>query len=269
MKPKTKEVNLADLHLTADVQARNAVSETVVSEYAEVLEAGGEMPAITVYDINGVQYVTDGWHRVLAMRALGRSVTAAVVFKGSHINDAKWAAAAANRSHGLRRTNADKARAVALAVDANPEATYQELADWCGVSIGMIQHYFAGLREVEATVTDVAAATTTKPKRRKSVALAKDIEDKMQSAESEIDAVIALVVSAQAAVTELIETPAGAFVNGQSATCDLENAQSSLEDAKPFHVCPLCHGDGCGTCRMLGWVSKRQWFLIPAEHRPE
>jgi len=61
----------------------------------------------------------------------GRAVT-----PGSR-KDAAWAACAANQTHGLRRTNADKRKAVTLALKLHPEMSDQAIADHCGVSRNM------------------------------------------------------------------------------------------------------------------------------------
>ena len=62
---------------------------------------------------------------------VGRAVSA-----GSR-QDAAWAACAANQTHGLRRTNADKRKAVTLALKRHPEMSDQAIADHCGVSRNM------------------------------------------------------------------------------------------------------------------------------------
>ena len=51
--------------------------------------------------------------------------------------DAAWAACAANQAHGLRRTHADKRKAVTLALKLHPEMSDQAIADHCGVSRNM------------------------------------------------------------------------------------------------------------------------------------
>ena len=80
-------------------------------------------------------WLADGFHRLEAHHAAGLTDIAVDVRNGSQ-RDATLFAAGANASHGLRRTQADKAKAIAVLL-ADPEWRQwsdKELARRCGIS---------------------------------------------------------------------------------------------------------------------------------------
>ena len=99
-------------------QLRLEMNESVIAEYAEAMERGDEFPAILVfYDEAGNHFIlVDGFHRYHAhMRAKPNDPILAEQHMGT-IEDAIWESLAANKSHGLRRSNADKRNAIKAAL---------------------------------------------------------------------------------------------------------------------------------------------------------
>lgn len=98
-----------DLIMTdAGTQMRSMIDESVVREYAENLAS---LPPITVF-YTGSQYIpADGFHRIAAHSLAGALDIACDVRAGT-VRDAILYAAGANASHGKRRSNADKRRAI-------------------------------------------------------------------------------------------------------------------------------------------------------------
>lgn len=92
-------------------QPRAAMDGDLVTEYAEAMEAGATFPPVTVYYDGAVYWLADGFHRVMAVERLGWYEIPAEVRQGTR-RDAVLASAGANATHGARRTNADKRRAV-------------------------------------------------------------------------------------------------------------------------------------------------------------
>ena len=264
MKNRT-QMRLEDLRMEPDAQARTAIRSASVEEYAEAMQDGAAFPAIEVMMVDGRAIIIDGWHRVMAASQLGLKTIECVVVEGSTIADAQWSAAAVNQSHGLRRTNADKARAVTLALAACPTATYQQIAQHCGVSQAMVSAYFAAMQEVD----QANDAPVEAPKQQRKQPKARTLQDDMSEAIASIEAAVSLVTTASATIEALTQSASGAYINAQSVLSDLSNAASALNAAKPYKVCPLCNGERCETCRMLGWVSKKQWQLIPKKMRGE
>jgi hypothetical protein len=82
------------------------------------MRAGASVPPLDVVcDRQAGQYwAWDGFHRVMAARRIGGEWLMANVVPGTR-GDARWRALAANATHGLRRTNADKRRVLVLALE--------------------------------------------------------------------------------------------------------------------------------------------------------
>lgn len=105
------KVQLDQIITDAGTQARAALNEDVVAEYAEAIIAGVDMPPVTVFHDGKRHILADGFHRYFAHVKARAVEIAAEVRKGTK-RDAKWYSLGANTSHGLRRTNEDKRSAV-------------------------------------------------------------------------------------------------------------------------------------------------------------
>jgi hypothetical protein len=120
---------------TEGTQARIALSDTVIREYATVIEQGDEFPPIEVYSDETTYWLADGFHRVQATQRAGRDTIAAIVHQGGQ-REALLHALGANETHGHRRTDADRRHAVEL-MFADPEWrgwNNSAIARQCGVS---------------------------------------------------------------------------------------------------------------------------------------
>jgi ParB-like chromosome segregation protein Spo0J len=116
---KLSGVALADIRIDGGTQARESINQRVVSEYAEVLRNGGSLPSIIIYFDGSSHWLADGFHRYFAHQHLGLERVEAEVRQGTQ-RDAVLHAAGANDKHGLRRSPADKRRAVKMLL-ADPE----------------------------------------------------------------------------------------------------------------------------------------------------
>ena len=106
------EIPLDEIVASADTQMRVVgIDPGTVASYADDLRAGAVFPPIKVYHDGAKYHLADGFHRVEAARQIGREVVLAEVLQGT-CRDAILAACAANATHGLRRTNEDKRRAI-------------------------------------------------------------------------------------------------------------------------------------------------------------
>ena len=92
-------------------QMRVEMEPSTVRDYADEMAAGTTFPPVVVYHDGTCYWLGDGFHRVEAARKLDRETIEAEVLDG----DARQAilhGIGSNASHGLRRTQADKRRAV-------------------------------------------------------------------------------------------------------------------------------------------------------------
>ena len=149
-------VNIAPESIILDdrLQARVKVDEDLVADYSDVMLMGYPFPPVEVYDISGKMYVVDGFHRVKAAIIAKVETIPAVIRKGS-MDDAILTAVKSNATHGLRRSTADKRRAVEMLLDHPVHGKHgkQKIAALAGVSKPMVMDVIAR-REGTPTTTD-------------------------------------------------------------------------------------------------------------------
>jgi len=137
-------LDLSVVRIDGDTQPRTAINPGIVQEYAEAMQAGAEFPAVTVVHDGATYWLVDGFHRFFAHRRLGRRQIKAEVIAGE-LKDARWLSVAANKTHGLRRTNEDKAKAVIRALQLRPDLSDRAIAEHVGVNHGTVADYRARL----------------------------------------------------------------------------------------------------------------------------
>lgn len=95
-----------------DVDPRDYRSDEILMQYAEAMTDGDQFPPIRLFQaVSGAYWLADGFYRVDAARAIGAGEIEGEVTKGNK-RDAILHSCSANATHGYRRTNADKRRAV-------------------------------------------------------------------------------------------------------------------------------------------------------------
>jgi uncharacterized ParB-like nuclease family protein len=142
-----KKINIASIRIDGGTQSRVSINTDTVAEYAEAVTAGTEFPPVIVFNDGSDHWLADGFHRYHAHQQAGKVSIAADVREGT-VRDAILFSLGANGTHGLRRTNADKRKAV-LTVLADAEwATWSDrkIAELCGVG----HPFVATLRRPEA-----------------------------------------------------------------------------------------------------------------------
>lgn len=144
-------------HITRDptLQMRITINVDHVEELAQVLRDGGELPPPTVFSDGRTNWLADGNHTYEAHIAAGVRKIRCLVKAGQY-RDAWMYALGANSSHGLKRTQADKRKAIiaALRDDEVAALSDNEVAKICGLAWHSLvsdirRELAAGLEKVE------------------------------------------------------------------------------------------------------------------------
>jgi len=127
-------INPAILRLDGGTQPRSTLHADWVTDYATDMAAGAEFPAIVVFFDGTDHWLADGFHRTNAALAIGAEAIKADIRQGTQ-RDAILYSVGANASHGHRRTNEDKRRAVLRLLDDAEWSIWsdREIARRCGV----------------------------------------------------------------------------------------------------------------------------------------
>jgi hypothetical protein len=136
-----KVMNIGALVLDERLQSRTEIDEATVSEYAENIKAGDEFPPVLVYFCGVHYWLTDGYHRYHAHRRAEKVSILCEVVHGTQ-RDAILYSTSVNATHGMRRTHADKRKAVMTLLDDFEwmQMSNQEIAKHCAVSISFVSN---------------------------------------------------------------------------------------------------------------------------------
>jgi hypothetical protein len=151
-------IAIKDIKRYSVTQQRTGLNHEVVNEYAEAISEGDRFPPIKVkYD--GFNYwLTDGFHTTEAAWSIGKTEIEAVITKGT-LRDAILDSVGVNAEHGLRRSRADKRRAVTTLLQ-DPEWrkwSDREIARRCKVSntfVSKFRNEFCNTKNDNKIITD-------------------------------------------------------------------------------------------------------------------
>ena len=109
--PEVIRVAISLIRRDGGTQPRAAINHQTVTEYACDMKEGAQFPPVVVFYDGTCYWLSDGFHRVEAAWSIGLSEIAASVRQGTR-RDAVLYSVGVNATHGLRRTSADKRRAI-------------------------------------------------------------------------------------------------------------------------------------------------------------
>lgn len=112
---KQDTVHLDAIRLDGGTQPRGGINDDYVTELVEALQAGVTLPPVDIMYDGEIYWLFDGFHRVAAHRKADFYLVPANIHQGTQA-DAQWRSYAANQTHGLRRSNEDKQRAIKAAL---------------------------------------------------------------------------------------------------------------------------------------------------------
>jgi hypothetical protein len=182
-----RRIRLAAIKINPAIQQRvNGTSQEVVREYAQAMRGGARFPPLVVFHDGTHYHLADGFHRAAAHRSArsGEEDIECEVHPGGH-DEALLFACAANASHGRRRSNADKRKAVLALLRSEVwwKWSDRQIGHQCGVSHGFV----AKLRAHLETFPDAggikggqAAGTPGAPSAIDDIVVASDRKRKVQ-----------------------------------------------------------------------------------------
>jgi len=156
----TKTLQPEEIRRDGGTQPRTRLNQSTVEEYVEALQNGDTLPPIDVYHDGEIYWLADGFHRYCALTKLDpNQPIESNVHKGT-LHDAQWHSYGANKTHGLRRTNEDKAQAVKRALQhANgANKSDRQIAAHVRVDPMTVGKY---RKQLEATVENLQSPTRT------------------------------------------------------------------------------------------------------------
>lgn len=132
-------LELDQIRIDGGTQSRVELSQETVAEYAQAFKDGAGFPAVVVFFDGASYWLADGFHRYFGARDAGESAIAVQVINGTQ-RDAVLYSLKANATHGLKRTNADKRKAVETMLKDAEWATWSDrkIAEVCGVGYSLV-----------------------------------------------------------------------------------------------------------------------------------
>jgi len=124
-------IALDKITINGGTQPRAAINQPTVDAYAALSQDGRQAPPVLVYHDGATYWLVDGFHRYHAARKLGAASIAADIRPGTK-PEAQYAALGANAAHGLPMNNADKAKAIEIALRLRPDLSDRAIAGHIG-----------------------------------------------------------------------------------------------------------------------------------------
>jgi hypothetical protein len=129
------KVSIDSIRIDGGTQTRELINETAVAQYTEDLLNGCIFPPIEIFDDGVNKWLVDGFHRLFSHKRADFNEIEVNVHQGT-LRDAQLYALGVNDKHGLQRTNADKRKAVMIALNDLEWQDYSDtqIAKICNVS---------------------------------------------------------------------------------------------------------------------------------------
>jgi hypothetical protein len=278
-----KQIALADIRIDGGTQQRVVICDNTVMQYSYAM-GNSDFPPIEATFDGKAYWLTDGFHRLHAMRKLKKTVIEVEVTTGTK-REAIWKSLQANQKHGLRRAIGDVKAMLIETVFPDPEwskVTDDELAKW----IGTTANYISKIRK------------QTEPKEQTPEAFEHGAYDESpEEPEPEKIAVtdevgkpvpehLEAVFNRRPEIRELIRTVSDVFKTVKEAQAkndplycnckvdqlkaDLANFRRNLRFTLPYAVCCYCGGDvnnqECQLCNSTGFINEMTYENgVPAE----
>lgn len=154
------QLALTDIRQDGGTQPRAMNHAGLAEEYAEAMQSGAAFPPVVAFFDGSNYWLADGFHRIFAAEIAGLRAIDADVRQGTQ-QDAQWYSYSANKTHGKRRSDEDKRRAVeaALAHPYHAQFSNRQIAEHIGVSAEYISRVTPS---IDRSIDRPAARTVTR-----------------------------------------------------------------------------------------------------------
>jgi len=122
-----QDIPIDRIDTTGGTQMRCRIDDDTVADYRAAMLDGADFPAVVVFAEGKKYWLADGFHRYRARLSIGARDIRCEVHVGDRF-DAIAYAVGANKTNGLRRTNADKQMAVRAALSLERLASWSDRA---------------------------------------------------------------------------------------------------------------------------------------------
>ena len=159
------KLQISQIQIDTGLQCREKQDVDVITEYAAAYKANAKLPPPVVFNDGKQRWLADGFHRVPAAKQAGLKTLMVDERKGTK-RDAVLFAVGANADHGLRRTNADKRRAVVCLLEDAEWCTWpaREIARRCAVTHMLVVSIKKDLEMLATTASDATGAPLSEAK---------------------------------------------------------------------------------------------------------
>jgi len=160
---EVREIELGLIRTDGGTQMRASIDQDVYFDYRDKWLAGVEFDPVVVFYDGAEYWLADGFHRCYGAREAKLETIPAVVKEGT-LRDAVLYAVGANSTHGLRRSNEDKHRAVATLLNDKEWVRWSDrkIAEVAGVSHVLVLRVRGQLESVTSSPASRAAGQPRK-----------------------------------------------------------------------------------------------------------
>jgi hypothetical protein len=157
------KLKLSEIRIDGGTQTREEISWDTVHEYADSIKEGVSLPPVVVFYDGAFYWLADGFHRVHGTKKAGLDSIECDVRQGAK-REAVLFSVGANSGHGLKRTNADKRRAVLRLLNDEEWGKWSqhEIARRCNVTQQCVSKIKLSLTTVVGENSDSEPKYTTK-----------------------------------------------------------------------------------------------------------
>lgn len=290
-----QKIDVSAIVADGQIQMREKMSREAIEDYADVFDC---LPPLQVVYDGSMFWLVDGFHRLEAAKLAGIERVTCQVVDGTR-RDAVIMACGANAAHGLRRTNADKRRAVLTLLEDEEwsKMSNRKIAECVGLNrrlVDKIRNEIKQANERSELKVDGGLIEDADDGGDVEDEPSLDTDDEWEDVEDEGEVEIEPLIDDKhpwkkniktvdmfrVRVLELIRDIDGIermpgterlYGSRKILIRDLTSLKNNIAGCIPSHTCPYCHGhdEDCPACKGRGWLASHEYNQVPEDIRNE